>query len=348
VVLVAGFELIEADAATRPKVVHYAIDRSKSTLRPKETAFLNALLRKLPTALDAQDPAGDPAAFFSHPGWLVEHWAERFGDDATRRLLEWNQRPSRVYLRVYDEACVPDGATATEWPGFYRIRAADLLGEACQALLREGQAYIKDPSTRHATALLAPRAGESILDLCAAPGGKAFDLAHAMSGRGQLIAVDLPGNRIARLEENLAKLRSDRFEATIVENDVLELSDRTFEERNLPAKYDAVMLDAPCSNTGVIQRRTDVKWRLRRGDIAGCAKLQQQLIHSAARFVRPGGRLVYSTCSIEPEENDGIVEAFLASKSGASFRLADSVDSLPWEAGHDGATAFRLERTATD
>jgi 16S rRNA (cytosine967-C5)-methyltransferase len=104
------------------------------------------------------------------------------------------------------------------------------------------------------------------------------------------------------------------------------------------------MLDAPCSNTGVVQRRTDVKWRLQPKDIEGCAQLQLQLLHSAARFVRPGGRLVYSTCSIEEAENRQVVEAFLASRSGSKFRLEASEISYPWETGHDGAGAFLLSR----
>jgi len=344
VLLVAGFELIEGDASTRPKIVHHAVEQSKSLLRPAESAFLNALLRKLPAALDAQTPETGPAAFFSHPQWLVEHWTAAFGEDDARRLLEWNQRLPVNYLRIYGGEAPPPGAEPGEWPGFYRLRSGGLQSEACRALLAEGRAYVKDPSTRHAPALLAPAEGESVLDLCAAPGGKAFDLAQAMRGRGRLVAVDLPGRRIERLRANLAKLRTSDFEAPVVERDVLELDAGTFRDRDLPDRYDAVMLDAPCSNTGVIQRRVDVKWRLRPDDIAACAKLQQQLIHSAARFVRPGGRLVYSTCSIEAEENAVLVQDFLASKSGRAFSLENSVRCLPWECGHDGATAFLLKQ----
>jgi 16S rRNA (cytosine967-C5)-methyltransferase len=120
----------------------------------------------------------------------------------------------------------------------------------------------------------------------------------------------------------------------------------TFEDKSLPSAYDAVMLDAPCSNTGVIQRRTDVKWRLQPNDIKKCAKLQLQLLHSAARFVKAGGRITYSTCSIEAAENQLVVDAFLASKSGRLFKLEKAMASLPWETGHDGAGAFLLRREA--
>jgi len=183
-----------------------------------------------------------------------------------------------------------------------------------------------------------------VLDLCAAPGGKAFDLARQMAGQGQIVAVDLPGPRIGRLRENLSRLTSTGLITAVMEKDLTELAAGDFEELGLPAAYDRVMLDAPCSNTGVIQRRTDVKWRLEPGDIGRCAKLQQQLIHSAARFVCPGGRFVYSTCSIEPEENEAIVDAFLSSKSGHPFRLVEREIALPWACRHDGASAFLLER----
>ena len=158
--------------------------------------------------------------------------------------------------------------------------------------------------------------------------------------------MDLPGKRIARLEENLSTLRSKDLKCEIVECDLLEMDTSTFEDKRLPSAYDAVMLDAPCSNTGVIQRRTDVKWRLQPKDIENCAKLQLQLLHSAARFVKAGGRITYSTCSIEAMENQLVVDEFLASKSGRVFKLEKAMVSLPWETGHDGAGAFLLRREA--
>ena len=191
---------------------------------------------------------------------------------------------------------------------------------------------MKDPSTRLAPELLAPVKGQSVLDLCAAPGGKAYDLAYQMEYDGHLVALDLPGNRIERLRENLRTLAQDAplFQCDVLEADLLKADTTTFSDRQLPSRYDAVLLDAPCSNTGVIQRRTDVKWRLQPKDIAKCAALQKQLIAAAARFVKPGGRLVYSTCSIEYEENQAVVDHFLASEYGQRFKLRKSVQSLPW------------------
>lgn len=337
VLLVAGFELCTETAEKQPKIVHHAVDRAKRLLHPKELGLINALLRKLPTQLAAQ-PANDLANHFSHPNWLVDRWLDEFGPENCQRLLEWNQQIPSNYLKDY--SVQQNHLPQTQWPRFHKLSGP--ITPEIQTQLSQGRAYIKDPSTRLAPELLNPQAGDRILDLCAAPGGKAFDLAKLMHGRGQLTAIDLPGNRIQRLQENLAKLESTHFQTRILEADILEL-----DRQQLPDPFDCVMLDAPCSNTGVIQRRTDVKWRLKTHDIAACAKLQLQLLHSASRFVRPGGRLVYSTCSIEQAENAQVVTAFLNSKSGQAFQLADSIQSYPWESQHDGAGAFLLIRSET-
>ena len=345
--LVAGFEFATEPAARHPKIVHFAVERSKHLLRPHERGFLNAILRKLPAALAKFDAVSDPAAYHSHPEWLVAHWMKSFGPQATRALLEWNQRIPGQHLRIYEK---PDDLPAfllpTNWDGFYRIARSANWQQDIAPLLQSGNAYVKDPSTRLAPALLSPEAGMDVLDLCAAPGGKSFDLAHHMRFSGRIVAVDLPGKRMARLEENLGKLSDRGLAVDLVEHDLLALDPGLLRERSLPAGYDAVMLDAPCSNTGVIQRRTDVKWRLEPGDIGKCARLQSALLRAAARFVKPGGRLVYSTCSVEAEENRNLVEAFLRSPAGAAFREEDATVSRPWETGHDGAGAFLLLKSA--
>jgi 16S rRNA (cytosine967-C5)-methyltransferase len=346
VLLVSGYEILDAEADRHPKIIHHAVERSKQVVNHFDLGFLNAILRKLPVALEQINAQKAPAAFYSHPDWLVAHWQEEFPKVCTQ-LLKWNQGIPPTYLKVYDDKIqIPLGLEATEWPQFYKVTGKISWREDLHPLLNKGNAYIKDPSTRIAPALLGPRVGESVLDLCSAPGGKAYDMAHAMEGKGQIVAVDLPGKRIARLEENLSTLRSEDLKCEIVECDLLEMDASTFEDKSLPSAYDAVMLDAPCSNTGVIQRRTDVKWRLLPKDIKNCAKLQLQLLHSAARFVKAGGRIAYSTCSIEAIENQLVVDAFLASKSGRVFKLEKAIGSLPWETGHDGAGAFLLRREA--
>jgi 16S rRNA (cytosine967-C5)-methyltransferase len=343
ILLVAGYEMLAADAERMPKIVHHAVERAKQIVAKSELGFLNAVLRRLPDSLANITQAEDPAAYYSHPEWLVKRWKTEFDGETAYKLLEWNQGIPTTYFKLYSTPdAIPQGLEATDWPQFYRATEGASWQNDLRPLLNNGDAYAKDPSTRIAPTLLAPKPGEDLLDLCAAPGGKAFDLAHAMNQTGRIIAVDLPGKRIARLRENLSTLKSDTLFCKIVEKDVLKLTRTDFEKQKLPEAYDAVMLDAPCSNTGVIQRRTDVKWRLAPSDIATCAQLQAQLIRAAAQFVKSGGRLVYSTCSIEDAENKDVVNTFLQSPDGAAFELKDSQQSLPWESGHDGAGAFLL------
>lgn len=345
--LVTGYELLDSAPERHPKVIHHAVERSKARINRFEQGFLNAVLRKLPGELLNISSDADPAAYYSHPEWLVEHWSGIF-PQATRALLEWNQQTPETYLKVYAETpTLPATILPTEWAQFYKLEIGASWRDDVHPFLNQGKAYIKDPSTRLAPNLLAAQPGESLLDLCAAPGGKAFDLAHAMRGRGQVVAVDLPGKRIDRLRENLLSLQSQNLSCSIIEANLLALGPEDFMRQNLPTTYDAVMLDAPCSNTGVIQRRTDVKWRLQPEDIKQCAKLQIELLQAAAGFVRAGGRMVYSTCSIEPAENQQVVDAFLKSENGRDFILDGSAISLPWETKHDGAGAFLLKRRTT-
>jgi 16S rRNA (cytosine967-C5)-methyltransferase len=344
ILLVTGYELLVAHPDDHPKIIHHAVERSKTRINRFEQGFLNAVLRKLPHELLKIDPITDPAAFYSHPKWLLERWAQVFPNNYLT-LLEWNQKTPPTYLKVYSGASpLPPTIVPTEWAQFYKLESGASWKGEVRPLLNQGEAYIKDPSTRLAPDLLAAQPGESILDLCAAPGGKAFDLAHAMQRRGQIVAVDLPGTRVKRLRDNLQTLVSPSLACEIVETDLLTLSQTELSAKGLPANYDAVMLDAPCSNTGVIQRRTDVKWRLKPDDIQQCAQLQLGLLKASAKFVQQGGRIVYSTCSIEPTENEEIVDAFLQSESGLEFRLTKKAISLPWVTNHDGAGAFLLTR----
>jgi len=349
ILLVAGTEMLEADAGRRARVIHHAVDRARALASGGEARFANAVLRRLPERLAEQEREGRRAVLHAHPEWLVARWDAAFGETACDALLAWDQRAPAAYARIPAEADRPEpaaGLEPTAWPAFHRVdfRRA---GETLRPLLAVGRAYIKDPSTRFAAESLGPVPGEAILDLCAAPGGKTFDLAHALEGRGTLAAVDFPGGREARLRANLAQIRErfpDGLRLESVGADALALDAARLREAGLPETYDGVLLDAPCSNTGVLQRRPDAKWRLAPESIPNAAALQKRLLAAAARFVRPGGRIVYSTCSIEAEENEAVVDAFLESPEGRAFAPESRFRSFPWESGHDGAGAARLRR----
>lgn len=350
VLFVAGFELIEAAGEAEgsgrvAKIVHHAVEQTKTLASPAEARLVNAVVRKLAAALAEPPPAAPPPAvlaeYFSHPEWLVRAWLAQFGAEAARALLEWNQQPATVYARwrATDEA-PPSFLKPTPWPGFFEV-ASGRWAEV-EPLLKGGKLYLQDPGTRLAVELLAPQPGEVVLDLCAAPGGKSLLIADAMKS-GKVVAMDLPGARIDRLKENLSRVSG--VEVALVQADLLADATHALRAHKLPEEFAAVLLDVPCSNTGVMRHRADVKWRLQAGDFKKHPQQQLALLHAAARLVAPGGRLVYSTCSIDTEENDAVVKEFFNSRAGGPFKLESSGQSLPWITGHDGAGAFLLRRS---
>jgi 16S rRNA (cytosine967-C5)-methyltransferase len=349
VLFIAGFELIDAagdaDDGRVAKIVHHAVEQTKSLASPAEARLVNAVVRKLAAALSQPAPTLNVSAeelgeYFSHPAWLVKSWLAQFGPESTRALLEWNQRPAPVHARWRSADAPPAFLKPTAWKSIFEVESGHW--PEIEALLKAGALYLQDPSTLAPVELLAPQPGECIIDLCAAPGGKSLQITDLMKS-GRLVAVDLPGARIDRLKENLS--RTSGIDVALVQADVLENVALELREHRLPVMFDGVLLDAPCSNTGVMRHRVDVKWRLQPGDFKKHPQQQLSLLHSAARLVSAGGRLVYSTCSIDAEENEHVVRAFLASKAGGPFKLDRSILHYPWTSGHDGGAAFLLRRT---
>jgi 16S rRNA (cytosine967-C5)-methyltransferase len=348
---IAGAELIEKPEVATAAIVDNAVEQSKRQLSAPEAGLVNAVLRRAAPALRETPPpaAGatpeELASYFSHPTWLVKRWLEEFGADATHRLLEWNQATAHVHLRWRAATPPPAGLEPKPWAGWFRLAHghwADI-----QAALAAGHCYLQDPATRLAPELAAPAAGEQWLELCAAPGGKTLQLADLMGG-GRIVAVDRAGGRLKRFEENVARWRAAGLatEIVLLGADGLALTGEELAARDLPTQYDGVFIDVPCSNTGVIRHRVDAKWRLKPDEFTQLAEVQGRMLAAAARFVRPGGKLVYSTCSLEPEENAEVIEAFLDGEAGGAFTLEASALGRPWEHGHDGAGAFRLRRKA--
>ena len=354
VLCLAGYELIEAlakeDQAEKDglvaKIVHHAVEQTKTLASPAEARLVNAVVRKLAGALAVPPPpklapAEVLAEYFSHPVWLVRSWLVQFGAEATRALLEWNQQPAPVYARWRGaETERPAWLKPTDWPGYFEVEAGHW--GSVEPLLADGKLYLQDPATRLAVELLAPQSGEAVLDACAAPGGKSLLIADTIK-QGTVVAFDLPTARIDRLRQNLMHV-PETLTAAIVQGDLREHAGGLLKELGLAQEYPAVLLDVPCSNTGVMRHRIDVKWRLQEGDFKKHPRQQLTLLHDAARLVAPGGRLVYSTCSLDAEENEHVVREFLASKAGAPFKLDGSIISYPWVTGHDGAGAFLLRK----
>jgi len=348
VLLLAGYELIEGGGeGLAAKVGHHAVAQTKKLASESEARLVNAVVRKLAEALAAQAVPGKVATaaqlgtFFSHPDWLVERWLAQFGAESTRTLLEWNQQPAPVHARWRG----PGEPTAeerawlqpTQWPDHFVVKGGHWpeVGRALAA----GRVYLQDPGTRLAVELLDPKADERIIDACAAPGGKSLAMADRM-GTGHLVALDVPGARQDRLAENLNRAPAG-VAAKRIEGDLRRASSLM---GMVPGTFDAVLVDAPCTNSGVMRHRVDVKWRLQPADFGKHAKQQVELLEGAARWLKPGGRLVYSTCSIDAEENAAVVAAFLRSAPGADFKLEREGVALPWVAGHDGAGVALLRK----
>ncbi len=270
---VALFQIRYLDRVPRHAAVNEAVELAKGVSR-RSAGFVNAVLRKA-ADLELPDNVGLRT---SHPDWLLRRW-RRFGN--LEEILEADNAVLPVTARV-NRLKVAGGPDVLEIEG----DPADHPGFA------EGHFTVQDEASMKAAPLLAPLPGERVLDLCAAPGGKTTHLAELMGGGGLVVALDRP-DRIGLVLQSARRLGLGNIRA--VAGDGTRIA---FRER-----FDAVLLDAPCSNTGVLARRADVRWRLREDDIARAAALQQGLLASAARLLRPGGRLVYSTCSLEPEEN---------------------------------------------
>lgn len=303
--------------------VSETVDAAKGCENPSIAKVVNGVLRNVIRRrgefekMIASAPLEERESF---PTALVRRWERRFGAENAARLCEWHNTPAETFLARRD------GSFAKLERG---QRVEDVAGFA------EGDFIVQDPGTRIAVDLLDPKPGERILDACAAPGGKTVQIAW----RGaEVTACEVNPKRRRRLEENLARLKLGVEVIpelpSLPEN--LQLSTSNFK------LFHKVLVDAPCSNTGVLRRRPDARWNWSEEKLAALVKLQAEILDACAPRVAPGGLLVYSTCSNEPEENEAQVTAFLARHP--DFSLEESRESLPFESGTDGAFAARLRR----
>jgi len=310
--------------------VHETVEVGKASVR----GLINAVLRRSIVAKKRllEDAAEQPPAVqYSHPDWLFNRWKAAFGKDHAIALMEWNNEPAETFVRINPlRHGTPEiqGEPVADAPGFHK-----LAGPLPIDLLASGNVYIQDPATRHAVELLAPQPGERILDACAAPGGKAFLIAAALGSADSLVCTDSNEKRLPRLRDNLARLGCSPADVAV--HDWTQPAPADWH-----GAFDAILLDVPCSNTGVIRRRVDVRWRLQTQHLDALLATQRKILENAVPCLKPGGRIIYSTCSIEADENAGQIERFLADHP--EFKLAGSRQILPFRDGTDGAYAARL------
>lgn len=338
------FQMFWLDRIPDHASVNESVEMAKNMGLRSQAGFVNAILRgyarerEQTKALLAALKVERPGLGSSHPDWLCDRWLTRWGAAQMGRLLEWNNTPAPIFARVntlkttsaqITQAWTGEGVSwsevARDWfPGglVYELQSHPSLADLPS--FREGHFYVQDPSTLLSVFELDPKPGQSILDLCAAPGGKTTFAAQLMGNQGRILACDKDTSRLGLLRENCARLG-----VTCV--DPVDTSERIVPD----LKFDAALVDAPCSNTGVLRRRIEARWRLTPEEMQELAQFQASLLAAAASQVRPGGKLVYSTCSIETEENEQVVSQFLEENKG--WRLLRQRTLLPFQDEVDGA-----------
>lgn len=318
---------------------HAAVNETVN-LAGRARGLVNALLRRALREKDLLEQRVNQAGLSvaqSHPEFLLERWTRVFGEASTRALCEWNNQPAEVHVRANSLKTTVDELLRTA-PDARPSPAHPLAIDVDQLpvdWIERGLCYVQDPSTLMACDLLAPLPGETVLDACAAPGGKTTYLAALMKNQGRIVACDLYESRVARLRENLGRLGVEIAEA--IQHDCMQ-AHGALDGR----QFDRILLDAPCSNTGVIRRRVDVRWRLTDEDFIRMPAQQLALLKRTVTLLKPGGTLVYSTCSLEPEENDLLVEKALQQIPG--LRLVKARRTLPFVDRVDGAFAAKLTK----
>ncbi len=338
------YELVVSGTASHA-AINENVELAKKHAHRRVSGLVNGILRAAQRAVASAasgggsglpeprtgDRAVDLAIRYSHPDWMVRRWLARWPEADVLALLQHNNAPPT--FGVLDMS-TGDVASVSSVQGLIRSGA-----------LSRGEVRIQDVGAAHVVDILAPEPGMTVLDVCAAPGGKAIASALRLGGRGRVIAADIHADRLALVRDGAAKAGLDVVETRVM--------DARHPDKDLVDACDAVLIDAPCSGLGVLSKRADMRWQRTEGDLDELVALQREILDACSRCVRPGGILVYSTCTTEPEENEQQVEDFLAAHPGfvrepiaADVPLTPSGDylALPQQTGHDGAYAARLRR----
>jgi 16S rRNA (cytosine967-C5)-methyltransferase len=334
VLRLGAYQLLFLDRVPPSAAVNTSVELAKA--HGGKQGYVNGLLRNLDRKRNsiAYPDAGDPvkrlSSLYSHPDWLVRRWIGRFGVETAEALLCANNAPAPLVLRAnrlkttreelksdLERAGVRSTETAYSSAG---IRIVSPPAIRTLPGYREGRFMVQDEAAQLVGLMLSPQPGERVLDACAAPGGKATHLAELMGDKGEIVALELDPARIARISEN-----SRRLGMTIIVPKQGDAANYTEEG------FDGVLIDAPCSGLGVLRRHPDGRWNKGEGAVRERAALQRRILENCARLLRPGGALVYATCSTEPEENEEVIDAFLASP-GSGFVVTDPRPYLPGKA----------------
>ena len=352
-----AFQLLAMGSVPAYAAIAQTVELAKRRHGLGASKLANAVLRRLDRERDSlqlptpSDPIDALALAYSHPRWLIARWIARWGESETQDLLEANNGEAPLVARPYHivreqlEAMLESaGVHIDEAP---LVRDSIVLGSPVSSLtelgaFRQGLFHLQDPGSTLVTQYACVPTGAFVADLCAAPGGKAIELSRNAS---RVYASDISFGRLQRVRSNMARLEIGHILPYVADARTPAIS-----------PVDLVLVDVPCTGTGTFRRHPDARWRIKPSDLAVLGALQRSIFRAAAQVVRPGGLLVYSTCSLEPEENDTQVEAFLSENPGwrlepppegtvpASVLDAGRLRVLPQRHGTDGAFAARLRR----
>jgi 16S rRNA (cytosine967-C5)-methyltransferase len=338
---------VEEFAAVHETVEAVKSRRHKDAIRA--AGMVNAVLRNVQDEKAAilQNLKKQPDEIrFSHPESLINRWVKQYGERDTLQLLEWNNTPAETILRVEPARIAPadfikaleDTEIYAEPHSFQSLETFLILprGVAVPKVpgYKEGWFTVQDPATSVSVELLDPRLGECVLDACAAPGGKTAMIAGMMEGKGELTAMDVHDDRLDTLKDTITRTGWDFVK--ILKGDAA----KGFPQKD--QQFDAILLDVPCLNTGVLRRRVDARYRFTRDRIETIKKTQRQILNAMSKHVKPGGRMVYSTCSLEVEENEEMVSRW--AREHSDWRLVKAKRLFPPKSGTDGAYAALLCR----
>ena len=309
----------------RTRIPSYAaisetVDVSKIFVKRHIVSFINAVLREIDRKKEKflAGPSEDDllkyfSIFYSHPEWMINRWMERWGREDLKKLCEFNNNPPPVTVRhnplkiTLEELKKYFSKNSIEFTplSFLKDGFEILSGSKLEDLegYKKGYFTLQGESSMFAANILKPKAGERILDLCAAPGNKTTHMAELMGNKGEILAVDISEKRLEFLPYSLKRLGIRNVKTSVC--DILEMED------NFSDSFDRVLIDAPCSGTGVLSRRPDLRWNKKKRDVKRLSLLQKKLLQKASSFVKPGGYLAYSVCSLEPEEGEEVVKDFL-------------------------------------
>lgn len=336
VLRLSGFQLIYLSRLPASAIINDAVELTRRAGKTSAAGLANAVLRALSRDRANLTWPDDLSIVHSHPRWLVDRWIARYGEPATRGWLQFNNRPPALCLAVNRTLTTRDALAGELARAGVRTEPTSHAAHGLHVLdgqplgldaFTGGRCLVQDEASQLIAELVAAQPGQRILDLCASPGGKTVALSAAAGPQGSIVACDVRPHRVRLLSRTVARCRiANAIVVHVAEDGPLPFRD---------AAFDVVLIDAPCSGLGTVRRDPDIRWRRSPDDLPRFAASQRQLLSRAARLVRPGGRLTYSTCSSEPEENRDVVRQFLEEQSDYSLERVH--ETLPFR---DGLEAF--------